>query len=262
MTIQNLVQRLFTLEGKNVIVTGASAGIGREMACLLAEAGATVAVAARNQAAANEVVARIEAAGGRAIAVRLDVADEASVVDAMAQAAERMGRIDVLVNNAGVFPAGAILNTSSADWDAIQQTNLRGTFLCLREAGKAMLRQGAGGRIINISSNASIRSSVPDRAAYNASKAAVNRLTADAALEFAPHGILVNAVLPGPIATEKLEAFDAAGSPLRDAVAKRVPLGRWGTPEEITAAVIFLAGRAGDFITGQTIVVDGGAMLA
>jgi NAD(P)-dependent dehydrogenase (short-subunit alcohol dehydrogenase family) len=258
---QQLLQHLFGLEGKTAVVTGASAGIGREMARLLAEAGATVAVAARNEAAAHGVAAAIESAGGRAFGQRLDVDDEASVIAAMAQAGERLGRIDILVNNAGIFPAGAILSTSGADWDAIQRTNLRGTFLCLREAAKAMKAQGYG-RIINISSNASIRSSVPDRAAYNASKAAVNRLTADAALELAPYGILVNAVLPGPVATEKLEALDAAGSPLRDAVARRVPLGRWGTPEEITAAVIFLAGRGGDFVTGQTVVVDGGAMLA
>lgn len=260
-TQQELLRHLFGLDGKTAVVTGASAGIGREMARLLAQAGATVAVAARNEAAANDVAAAIEAAGGRAFGLRLDVDDEASVVAAMALAAQRLGRIDILVNNAGIFPAGAILSASGDDWDAIFRTNLRGTFLCLREAGKAMREQGYG-RIINISSNASIRSSVPDRAAYNASKAAVNRLTADAALELAPHGILVNAVLPGPVATEKLDAFDAAGSTMREAVAKRVPLGRWGTPEEVTAAVIFLAGRGGDFVTGQTVVVDGGAMLA
>jgi NAD(P)-dependent dehydrogenase (short-subunit alcohol dehydrogenase family) len=257
----DLLQSLFTLEGKVAIVTGASAGIGRAMAALLAQAGASVVVAARNAAAAEEVAAAIVAEGGRAIAVALDVADEASVVRCMAQAAERLGRIDILVNNAGVFPAGAILDTSGADWDAIFHTNLRGSFLCLREAAKAMRDGGQGGRIINISSNASIRSSVPDRAAYNASKAAVNRLTADAALELAPYRILVNAVLPGPVATEKLDAFDAAGSPLRASIAARVPLGRWGSPEEIAAAVIFLAARSGDFITGQTLVVDGGAML-
>jgi len=260
-TKQPLLQKLFGLDGRTALVTGAGAGIGREIARLLAEAGATVAVGARNEAAAQGVAEAIGAAGGRACALRLDVDDEASVVSAMAAASERLGRIDILVNNAGIFPAGAILSTSGAEWDAIQRTNLRGTFLCLREAARAMKAQGYG-RIINISSNASIRSSVPDRAAYNASKAAVNRLTADAALELAPYGILVNAVLPGPIATEKLEAFDATGSPMREAVAKRIPLARWGTPEEIAAAVIYLAGRGGDFVTGQTVVVDGGAMLA
>lgn len=253
---------LFGLSRKTAVVTGASAGIGEGIAHALARAGARVVVAARNTEAANAVVDAIISEGGDALALPVEIADEASIVQMMQRASEALGHIDILVNNAGVFPPGEILRCTGEEWENIYRVNVRGTFICLREAVSHMRKQGGGGRIINISSNASIRSSVPDRAAYNSSKAAVNRLTQDAALEFAADGILVNAVLPGPIATDKLQSLGEEGVKLYDAVAKRVPLQKWGTPLDIAAAVIYLSSTAGAFITGQTLVVDGGAVIA
>jgi NAD(P)-dependent dehydrogenase (short-subunit alcohol dehydrogenase family) len=256
-----LFDRLFALHGLTAVVTGASAGIGKGIAHSLALAGARVVVAARNMASAQEVVAEILAAGGDALALPVEITDEASIIRLMEQANAELGRIDILVNNAGVFPPGAILTTSATQWEELYRVNVTGSFVCLREATKWMKHAGRGGRIINISSNASIRSSVPDRAAYNSSKAAINRLTQDAALEFAADGIRVNAVLPGPIATEKLDALGDAGRQLHEQVAKRVPLNCWGAPQDIAAAVIFLSGASGAYITGQTLVVDGGAVI-
>lgn len=252
---------LFNLAGQKALVTGASAGIGRAIALNLARAGATVAVAARQLTAAQRVVDEICAEGGQAVAVSGSVDQEASVISMVAAASEQLGGIDILVNNAGIFPVTPILETSAALWDEIQQTNVRGTFLCLREVARTMQARGNGGCIINISSIGGVRSSVPARSCYDASKAAVNRFTAEAALELAPLGIRVNAVLPGPIATEKLEAMGEQGQQLRDKINQQIPLGRWGSPDEIASACIFLASKAGAFVTGQLYAVDGGAVL-
>jgi NAD(P)-dependent dehydrogenase (short-subunit alcohol dehydrogenase family) len=260
-TDANTLSRLFGLAGRTAVVTGANTGIGRGIAHTLAAAGARVVVAARNTAAAETVVAEIEDSGGEAIALPVRIDDEASIVALFDAAQAALGRIDILVNNAGVFPETPLLETSGEAWDAIQHINTRGTFLCLREAARRMKAAGSGGSIVNISSIGSIRSPVPGRYAYNASKAAVNRLTEEAAQELAAANIRVNAVLPGPIATEKLDALDAEGSRLRAAVQKKIPLGRWGVPEDIAAAVLYFSSAAGAFVTGQLLVVDGGSVL-
>ena len=262
VTSTSVLTRLFGLAGKIIVVTGASMGIGRGIALRLAELGAHVVVTARKLPAALAVAQEIEERGGLATALALDVDDEDSVLAVFGEIGSRFGGVDVLVNNAGVFPETSLLETTAAAWEAIHRTNACGTFLCLREAAKLMKARGQGGRIVNISSNASIRSSVSGRFAYNASKAAVNRLTQEAALELAPHDILVNAVLPGPVATEKLDLLDAPHPELRDAIARKIPVGRWGTADDIAAAVIYFSSAASSFSTGQTLVVDGGAMLA
>ncbi|MET0378816.1 MAG: SDR family NAD(P)-dependent oxidoreductase [Spongiibacteraceae bacterium] len=251
--------KLFDLSGKTAVVTGATVGIGRGIALALGQLGVKVVVAARNAVAAESVVAEIAQAGGSALALPLQVDSEESVVALFKQARAALGRIDILVNNAGIFPPNTLLETTGDQWDEVQHSNTRGTFFCIREAGKIMRDDGHGGRIINISSIGGVRSAIGGRTAYNASKAAVNRLTEEAAIELAPHGILVNAVLPGPTATEKLDELDAQGSPLRAAIARKVPLARWGTPDDIAAAVIYLASPAAAFVTGQTLAVDGGA---
>jgi len=256
LTAENLLEEWFGLHGKAAVVTGAARGIGRAVALSLAGAGAQVAVAARDLATARPVVEAIEQAGGRAVALAFDLGDETSISKLMADAHAALGGLDILVNNAGVFPATRFLDTSADEWDEIHRINLRGAFLCLREAARLMKADGRGGRIINISSMGSIRPAAPQRFAYNASKAGLNRLTEDAASAFAADGILVNAILPGPIATAP--AADAATAKLHEAVARRIPMRRRGRPEEIAAAVIFLAARSGGFVTGQCLAVDGG----
>jgi NAD(P)-dependent dehydrogenase (short-subunit alcohol dehydrogenase family) len=250
---------LFSLSEKIAVVTGAAVGIGRGIAIQLAELGATVAVTARDIGAAQRVVDQIAQIGGSARAFVLDVDDENSVVSAFAQIRTAFGGVDILVNNAGIFPAQSLLESSCAEWDAVQRTNTRGTLLCLREAGKLMRDGGRGGRIINISSMGALRSAVPGRTAYNASKAAVNRLTAEASLELAPYGIQVNAVMPGPTATEKLDRDSEQGATMYGRIARKVPLNRWGTPLDIAGAVAFFASPAASFVTGQALAVCGGA---
>jgi NAD(P)-dependent dehydrogenase (short-subunit alcohol dehydrogenase family) len=257
-TRQALLNNLFGIEGQVAVVTGASSGIGRDIALNLGKLGARVIVAARKASAAESVAAEVVAQGGEAVALPLEVDKEDSVLALFAQVKARFGRVDILVNNAGIFPVTPLLDTTGEEWEAIHRTNARGTFLCLREAAKIMKEVGQGGRIINISSNASIRSSVTGRFAYNASKAAVNRLTQEAAQELAPLNILVNAVLPGPVATENLATLDEK---VQEAVRRKIPMGRWGKPQEIAAAVIYFASRAGDCSVGQPLVVDGGALL-
>jgi NAD(P)-dependent dehydrogenase (short-subunit alcohol dehydrogenase family) len=258
----NFFANLFNLDGKVALVTGANAGIGRSIATALGRAGAQVVVAARNVVAGEAVAEEIRQLGGKAVALPAEMNSEQSIVRLMAETLEHCGALDILVNNAGIFPPYPFLEMSLHQWDEVMEVNLRGPFLCMREAGKIMVAAGGGGRIINISSNASIRSAVPDRAAYNASKAAVNRLTEDAALALAPHRILVNAVLPGPVATERMDRNDPERAAIYHQVASRIPLGAWGEPEDIAAAVLFFASNAGKFITGQTLVVDGGTVIA
>jgi len=253
------IERLFALPGQVALVTGGGAGIGRAVALCLARAGADVAVADLDATRAERGAADVRALGRRALAIAADVSDE-KAVDAMVDRTVReLGRLDILVNNAGIYPQNLIADMSVELWDRVMAVNVRGPMLCTRAAVRAMRAAGRGGRIVNISSTESMHPTFTGLSHYGASKAAINMLTKNAALEFAPDGIQVNAVCPGATLTEGSSAgMDAGG---REVLAARIPLKRIAVPEDIASAVLFLASPAASFITGTTLLADGGYLL-
>ena len=244
------------LRGQVAIVTGASRGIGRAIALELASAGANVAINyASSSGAAEEVVSEITAAGGSAIALQADVS-KADQVDALLNTVmEKWNRVDVLVNNAGITRDTLLLRMKPEDWQAVIDLNLTGVFLCTRAISKVMLKQRSG-RIINISSVAGQMGN-PGQANYSAAKAGVIGFTKTVAKELATRGITVNAVAPGFIATDMTSNLKS------EEILKFIPLGRYGQPEEVAGLVRFLAADpAAAYITGQTLNVDGGMVMA
>ena len=252
--------RLFGLDGKVAIVTGAAQGIGEGIARAFAGAGALVVVADLNAAQAARVAADIAAEGGAAEAMMVDMADEDSVVALVMHAHALRGRLDVLVNCAGVQDRHFLEDTSAAFWDHVQDVNLRGPFIAIREAVKRMRADGTDGRIVNIASNSAFHATAPSLFAYSTSKAGVVGLTRAAAIEVAKDGIRVNAVCPGNTSTPgQLTSTGPAFS--AETIAKFMPpLGRPGRPIDIAAAVLFAASDASAFMTGQTLVIDGGQL--
>jgi 3-oxoacyl-[acyl-carrier protein] reductase len=239
------------------LVTGASRGIGRSIALRLSEDGIAVAVNYASSAdRANEVVATIKAAGGEAVAVQADVGDEAAVAEMFATITESLGPVVVLVNNAGVTDDGLLLRMGSDQWDNVLNTNLRSVYLCSKAALKGMIRAKKG-RIINVSSVSGV-SGNPGQANYAASKAGVIGFTKSIAKEVGSRGITVNAVAPGFIATDMT---DALGDETMARAAEQISLGRLGLPEEVASVVGYLASDGASYITGQTIIVDGGLAL-
>ena len=259
MTDTSLIQGPLSLAGKTAVVTGAGAGIGQAIAELFARAGAAIVVADIQADAAETVADGIRAAGGRAIAVTADVSQDAQVAAVMDRALSEFGSLDVLVNNAAIFPKRPFLEVEADFWDKLHGINLRGTFLCLREAIKRMKAQGSGGAIVNISSVSSMQAVVYHNATYNASKAGVNSLTKTTALEFAADNIRVNAVLPGGVLTPGAKAAGASIE-LKGPIMGpgRIPLGKMGDPEDIAMAALFFASPASRLVTGQLLAVDGG----
>jgi NAD(P)-dependent dehydrogenase (short-subunit alcohol dehydrogenase family) len=252
---------LFYLDEKIAVVTGGGMGIGREIGLLLSDAGARVAIADINADAARRTAADINAAGGKAIAVTCDVSDKNSVDRMFEDVAGKLGPIGILVNNAGIYPHEDFFEITPDAIDRILSVNVRGTMLCTQRAVQAMRASGKGGRIVNITSAAGARPVCTDSTIYGASKAGISNITQSTALEFAADGILVNAVAPGGIATDGAAARQSDGhrhptGPITQA--GRMPIGRYGSPADIAAAVLFLASPASSYITGQILSVDGG----
>jgi 3-oxoacyl-[acyl-carrier protein] reductase len=242
------------LAGKAALVTGASRGIGREVALRLAEAGAKVALVARTKAALEEVEAAIRAKGGEACAIAADVADPASVQAAVSEAMVRQGgRLDILVNNAGITKDGLLVRMADDDFDRVVKTNLGGTFLFTRAAARPMMKQRAG-RIVNISSVIGIRGN-PGQANYAASKAGIIGFTKSVARELASRGVTANVVAPGFVATDMTAALTEEQ---RAKILAEVPLGAIGKAAHVADAVLFLASPLAEYVTGAVIVVDGG----
>jgi NAD(P)-dependent dehydrogenase (short-subunit alcohol dehydrogenase family) len=251
------------LPGRVVLVTGASRGIGAAVAAGFAATGAQVVLAARDGAALDRQVDAIASAGGQAVALPTDVTGEESVAALLDEIRERFGRLDAAVNNAG---GGGRPPTPLADWptedfDSSLAVNLRGTFLCMKHELRLMLAPSAGGAdraaaIVNMSSTAG-EHGVAGLAGYTAGKYGVGGLTRVAALDYAAHGIRINAIAPGPVLTDQLAA---AASAVQRRVAAAVPLGRIGTVEDITAAALWLCSEASSFVTGTVLTVDGGQL--
>jgi NAD(P)-dependent dehydrogenase (short-subunit alcohol dehydrogenase family) len=252
------VAQLFDLSGRVALVTGAGSGLGAVFAEALAEAGASVVCVGRRLERVQETAHRLSEIGCQSLAISADVTDEAAVATMIDQTVESFGKLDVLVNNAGTAVVGPPETISLADWQRVVDVNLTGVFLCAREAAKAMIAAGTGGRIINIASILGAVASEPvPAAAYDATKGAVVNLTRDLAVHWAPKGILVNAIGPAYFPSEMTEAFLALPE-MRREIERRTPLGRIGSPEELKGAVVFFASDASSYVTGQTLYVDGG----
>ena len=252
---------LFDLSGRVAVVTGGNGGIGRGIALGLAQAGAAVAVLARNEAKNQRVMSELQALGVRALAVRVDVTERGQLQPALEKVEEALGPVSILVNNAGIVVVASVLDQTLEDWDKVIETNLNACFLLSKLAAKSMVKQGKG-KIINIASMYSFfgSGSVPS---YGAAKGALVQLTKSMAIELAPFNIQVNAIAPGWIETDMTAGVTtaASGSPgalLYQEIITRTPAGRFGNPDECAGTAVFLASRASDFVTGATICVDGG----
>ncbi|MBA4116362.1 MAG: SDR family oxidoreductase [Rubrobacter sp.] len=250
---------LFRLDGKTAIVTGGGRGLGQYMAEALSDAGANVVLCSRKKEALEEVKSGIEGRGGRALALACDVTEPEDVESVVAAAEETFGAVDVLVNNSGATWGAPAEEMPLDRFDQVVRVNVRGTFLMSQTVGKRMIERGEGGCIVNISSVAGIVGGDPEymqTIGYNTSKGAVISMTRDLATSWARHGINVNAIAPGWFPTKMsgglIEQFE-------DRMLGGIPLHRFGAPEDIKGVILFLASPASAYVTGQTVVVDGGA---
>lgn len=245
------------LSGRVAIITGASRGIGREIALAFAKEGAKTVLTARSADALASVAAEITAAGGHApLIFPLDVKDAAKVEEMTDKTLDNYKRIDILVNNAGVTRDGLFLRMEESDWDEVLDTNLKGTFLCMRAVSKSMMKQRSG-KIINMASVIGLTGNA-GQANYAASKAGIIALTKSIAKELGSRNVLVNAIAPGFIETEMT---DALSDQVKQAVLKNIPVQRFGKPSDVAQAAVYLASDESNFITGQVITVDGGMVM-
>jgi len=246
---------LLRLDGKVALVTGAGRGLGRAMALALADAGSDVICVARSKAQIEETCAAIDRRGRRGLAIPTDISSSTAVDQMYLKAIAEFKRVDILVNNAGVGIVKPLCDTSDEEWDAVMNTNLRGAFYCTRAVGRGMIERREG-KVINISSILGIRG-YQNFVSYCVSKGALTQFTRALALEWARYNINVNAIAPGSFLTE----FNEQGysdEKFRDLSLKRIPLRRFGWPEELGVPVVFLASSASDYMTGETIYMDGG----
>jgi 2-deoxy-D-gluconate 3-dehydrogenase len=246
---------MFDLNGRVAIVTGGNGGIGRAIALALAQAGASVAILGRNPAKNDRVLRELKAIGNPALALSVDVTDRSGLAPAVATVERTLGGADILVNNAGIANVSeGVLQETPADWDRVIETQLNSVFLLSKLVAKGMAERKRG-KIINIGSMFSFFGAgfAPS---YAAAKGAVVQLTKSMAVELAPHNIQVNAIAPGWIETDMTAALQ--GTPYGDEILMRTPAGRWGKPEEVGGTAVFLASSAADFVTGETVRVDGG----
>jgi 2-dehydro-3-deoxy-D-gluconate 5-dehydrogenase len=246
--------KLFDLGGRVALVTGGNGGIGRSIALGFAESGASVAILGRNPAKNQKVLGELRAAGARAIAIEADVTDKATIEPSVARVANELGSVDILVNNAGIGLINPSLQVSLDEWERVLAINLTACFLMSQAAGRLMAKRRMG-KIINISSIYGLFGNAV-AASYSATKGGLINLTKSMAIELAPLNVQVNAIVPGYFHTELTDGFK--DKPFYDELIRRVPAGRWGEPEELAGAAIFLASRASDFVTGTSVIVDGG----
>jgi NAD(P)-dependent dehydrogenase (short-subunit alcohol dehydrogenase family) len=243
------------LAGKVALVTGGNRGLGRGIALALAEAGADVALGARDRASLEAVADEVRANGRRGLAVPTDVTSSAAVDALLARTVEELGTLDVLVNNSGVLHPQPLIETADEDWDRVLATNLRGTFLCSRAAGRVFAERGAG-KVINIASNFAYMG-VPNFVSYCTSKAAVVAFTRALAVEWAPLNVQVNAIAPGYFESDMNAELRADEELLRRTL-RQIPQRRMGQPQELGPLAVYLASAASDFMTGETLLLDGG----
>ena len=247
----------FSLAGKTALVTGASSGIGQAIAVALAEAGAKLAVHCRSAGNASETISSIENNGGVAIEAVGEMSERSAAQGVFDQAIDQFGRVDILINNAGTIRRAPGVDFSEEDWQAVIDVNLTSVFRLSQIAGRAMIENG-GGKIVNIASLLSFQGGITVPA-YTASKSGAAGLTKALANEWAKHNINVNAIAPGYIATKNTEALQADETRNRQ-ILERIPAGRWGIPEDIAGAALFLSSAASDYLNGHILVVDGGWM--
>ncbi|MBM3249879.1 MAG: 3-oxoacyl-[acyl-carrier-protein] reductase [Candidatus Omnitrophica bacterium] len=245
------------LKDKVALVTGGARGIGKAIALCFAASGADIVVADVNIEAAESTAKEIEAGGRKALAVSMDVTDFAKVEEALNKILDNFAKVDILVNNAGITKDNLLLRMSQQEWDAVLDVNLKGTFNCIKAVSRPMIKQRSG-RIINIASIIGIIGN-PGQANYSASKAGIIALTKTAAKELSSRNINVNAVAPGFISTEMTAKLPEE---LKEKMKQAIPLSRFGSPEDIANVCLFLASDDASYITGQTIVVDGGMVMA